>query len=101
MAHPRYSTKEIVLRGKTLYEQRLRPQVKASNIGKVLVINVETGEYEMDADHLSASDRAAAKHPGAPLYAMRIGSPTLGPPRDALATEGGQISTDKKPSIPS
>lgn len=78
MAHPQYSTEEIVRRGKALYEQQLRAQVEAGNSGKVLVINVETGEYEMDKDHLAASDRAAAKYPGAPLYAMRIGSPALG-----------------------
>ena len=65
-------------RGKALYEQSIRPQVEASGIGQVLVINVETGEYEMDADHLSASNRVAAKSPGAPLYAMRIGSVALG-----------------------
>ena len=78
MAHPLYSAEEIIRRGKTLYEQKLRPQVETGNAGKVLVINVETGEYELDADHLTASDRAVAKHPGAPLYAMRIGSPALG-----------------------
>ncbi len=78
MAHPRYSTEEIVRRGKTLYEQQLRPQVESGNTGKVLVINVETGDYEMNTDHLAASDRAAAKYPGAPLYAMRIGAPALG-----------------------
>ena len=78
MAHPLYNTEEIVRRGKTLYEQQLRPQVEAGNTGKVLVINVETGDHEMDADHLVASDRAAARYPGAPLYAMRIGSPALG-----------------------
>ena len=78
MAHPLYNTEEIVRRGKTLYEQQLRPQVEAGNTGKVLVTNVETGDYEMDTDHLAASDRAAARYPGAPLYAMRIGSPALG-----------------------
>ncbi len=78
MAHPLYSREEIIRRGKTLYEQKLRPQVETGNTGKVLVINVETGEYELDTDHLAASDRAAAKYPGAPLYAMRIGSPALG-----------------------
>jgi len=78
MAHPLYSTEGVIQRGKTLYEQHLRPQVEAGNSGKVLVINVETGDYEMDADHLAASDRAAARYPGAPLYAMRIGSPALG-----------------------
>ena len=69
---------KIVQRGKALYEQQIRTQVEAGNLGKVLVINVETGEYEIDADHLTASDRAAAKFPGAALYAMRIGAPALG-----------------------
>ncbi len=69
---------EIVQRGKALYEQQIRAQVEADNLGKVLVINVNTGEYEIDSDHLTASDRAAAKYPGAPLYAMRIGALALG-----------------------
>lgn len=69
---------EIVQRGKALYEQRLRAQVEAGNIGKVLIINVDTEEYEMDKDHLTASNRAAAKYPSASLYAMRIGSHSLG-----------------------
>jgi hypothetical protein len=42
------------------------------------VINVETGAYELGEDHVAVSDRAAAKHPGAPLFAVRIGYPTLG-----------------------
>jgi len=78
MAHPVYSTEEIIRRGKTLYKQNLRPQVETCNTGKVLIINVETGEYELDTDHLAASDRAAAKYPGAPLYAMQIGAFPLG-----------------------
>ena len=78
MSHPRYTADQIVERGKTLYEREIRPKVEAGNKGKILVINVETGEYEIDDDHLTASDRAAAKHPGAALFAMRIGYPTMG-----------------------
>ncbi|MDQ2800509.1 MAG: hypothetical protein M3Y13_12825 [Armatimonadota bacterium] len=78
MAHPDYTTEEIVRRGKALYDQQIRPQVEASHGGKVVVVNIETGEYEIDQDHLAASNRAAVKFPGAALYAMRIGSPALG-----------------------
>jgi hypothetical protein len=42
------------------------------------VINVETGDYELGDDHLAVSDRAAARHPGGPLFAVRVGYPTLG-----------------------
>ena len=72
------ASSEIVQRGKALYEQQIRSHVEAGNAGEVLIINVETGEYEIDSDHLTASDRAAAKYPGAPLYAMRVGAPALG-----------------------
>ncbi len=68
----------IAQRGKALYEHHIRAEVESDNLGKVLVINVETGDYEMEADHLTASTRAAAKYPGAPFYAMRIGAPALG-----------------------
>lgn len=69
---------EIVARGKVLYEQRLRQQLEPDNRGKILVINIDTGDYEMDSDRLVASDRAVKRFPGAPLYAMKIGFPTLG-----------------------
>ncbi|MDQ3814134.1 MAG: hypothetical protein M3347_09305, partial [Armatimonadota bacterium] len=55
------------------YEQQIRPRVEAGNKGKFLVINIETGEYEMDADDVAAARRAKAKYPNAPLFSMRIG----------------------------
>ena len=78
MPHPRYSPNEIVERGKAWYEQQIRDRVEAENRGRFLVINVETGEYVLDDDHLAASDRAAAKYPGAPLYTLRVGYPAVG-----------------------
>jgi hypothetical protein len=73
MPHPRYSGKEIVQRGQELYEQKIRAQVEPGNIGKFLVINVETGDYEMDASDIAAGQRAKAKDPQAPFFLMRIG----------------------------
>jgi hypothetical protein len=71
------TAEEIALRGKLLYQQ-LCPQLEPAHRGRFLVINVETGAYELGEDHVAVSDRAAAKHPGAPLFAVRIGYPTLG-----------------------
>jgi hypothetical protein len=72
-----YTAQEIAQRGKLLYEQ-LRAQVEPANRGRYVVINVETGDYELGDDHLAVSDRAAARHPGGPLFAVRVGYPTLG-----------------------
>lgn len=75
MAAVDYTGDEIVQRGQALYEERIRPKVEAGNKGKYLVINIETGEYEMDADDLTASKRAKERFPDAALFAMRIGFP--------------------------
>jgi len=61
-----------------IYKEKLRPLLEPLHNGKYVVIDVDSGEYELDADHLAASDRAAAKKPGASLYATRVGSRTLG-----------------------
>ena len=66
---------EIVRRGRRLYEDHLRAHVGTGNEGKLLVINVDTGEYELDKDDAVACERAKARFPDAPLYTMRIGHP--------------------------
>jgi hypothetical protein len=89
MGHPRYSKEEIVRRGEERYEQEIRGKIdEESRKGQVLVIDIETGEYEIDADGLAAARRARAKHPDASLYAKRIGYP-------AYAKIGGGWGTKK------
>jgi hypothetical protein len=74
MPHPRFSREETDRRGTELYEKKIRAKVETEeNIGKIIVIDIETGEYEIDADGLAASHRALAKHPGAALLGLRIG----------------------------
>jgi hypothetical protein len=63
----------VVQRGMEIYEQQLKPQVEAGNYGKFLVINTDTGEYEMDADDVAAAKRAKARFADAPLFSMRVG----------------------------
>lgn len=73
MPHSRYSREEVVRRGKAWYEQQLRAQVEPGNVGKFLVIDIETGEYEIDHNEVAALKRAKAKRSDAPLYMLRIG----------------------------
>lgn len=73
MGHPRLSGDEIEQRGEELYQRSIREKVEPDNIGKICVIDVETGEYEIDDTMLAASRRALARHPGAALWAVRIG----------------------------
>lgn len=76
MPHSRYTRQEIVRRGQRLYEQGIREQIPAESQGQFLVIDVETGLYEVDASDFEAMQRARARNPDAALYIMRIGFPT-------------------------
>ncbi len=77
MAKTHLSNSEISRRGHRLYEQQLRPNVETEeNIGKIIVLDVENGHYEIDSDGIQASKRLRARYPGTDpynLFAIRIG----------------------------
>ena len=76
MPYANYTPEEVEARGEAIYAEQIRGQVEAGNKGKFLVVDIETGGYEIDADDLSATMRALAKRPAAVLYGLRIGYPT-------------------------
>jgi len=81
MSYDDYTANEIQTRGDEIYEYQIRPHVERKNYGKFVVIDIETGEYELDDDDLEATKRALAKRPESVLYGLRIGYPatyTLG-----------------------
>lgn len=68
------SREEVALRGKALYEQSIRGKVEnAENIGRMVIIDIETGDYEVDEVGIVSAERLHAKHPNARLYGIRIG----------------------------
>lgn len=76
MPYSRYTPQQVETRGEEIYEQQIRPKVEVGNKGKFVVIDIETGEFEIDDDDLSATKRALAKRPDAILYGLRVGYPT-------------------------
>jgi hypothetical protein len=71
---PRYSKEEFARRGDAIYERDIRPLVEPGEEGKFVVIDIETGAYEIDSDELAASDRLLARVPNAQAWLRRIGS---------------------------
>lgn len=87
MPYANYSPQEVESRGEEIYARQIRPHVETGNKGKFVVIDIETGEYEMDDDDLQATRRALAKRPDAVLYGVRIGYP-------AAYTLGGHVAVE-------
>ena len=78
MGHPRFTADEIAARGRAIYDQRIRDAVEPQHMGKFLIIDIETGDYELDEDEFAASRRAHARHPDGAFFGMRVGYQTSG-----------------------
>jgi hypothetical protein len=74
MSKPKLNDEEITQRGRELYENSIRLRVETlENIGKIISINVETGEYEIGDDLLVTSLKMRTKQADAALWSERIG----------------------------
>ena len=69
---------EIARRGEALYEQSLKPLVEQKHFGEYLVVDIETGDYELGPDYIQPTEKLLAKRSDAPLYALRIGYRAIG-----------------------
>ena len=95
--HPRYSKEEFAQRGQAIYEQKVRPQVEEGNRGRIVVIDIETGEFEVADDPLAASDQLFARCPDAQPWLTRIGHPAVH--RFGWSQAGGRYDVGKDQDI--
>jgi hypothetical protein len=69
----RYSKEELAQRGQALYESGIRQQVETGNEGKIVAIDIETGDFEVDENVVPATNRLFERHPDAQPWIIRIG----------------------------
>ena len=74
---PRYSKEEFARRGDEIYNRDIRPQVEADNQGKIVLIDIESGAWEMAADEMTAANRLDARVPDAQVWMVRVGYPYI------------------------
>ncbi|MBW4476274.1 MAG: hypothetical protein KME54_05200 [Tolypothrix brevis GSE-NOS-MK-07-07A] len=68
------SREEVARRAKEIYENSIRQQVKTEeNIGKMVIIDIETGEYAVDKTDIESAYLLRKKNPLARLFGIRIG----------------------------
>ncbi len=74
LQQPHYSKEEFAQRGDYLYETKIKPQVETDNHGKIVAIDLETGDFEVDKSEIIACSRLETRHPNAQIWIIRIGS---------------------------
>ena len=68
------SREEVARRAKELYENSIRQQVEwEENIGKMVIIDIERGEYAIDKIGIKSARYLLNKNPFARLFGIRIG----------------------------
>jgi hypothetical protein len=70
-----WTVEEVAQRAKQFYKNGIRQQVEhGDNLGKMIVIDAETGEYGIDFSGVESALMLKQKNPNARLFTMRIGS---------------------------
>jgi hypothetical protein len=70
---PRYSKEEFARRGHEIYESQVRSQVEEDSHGRIVVIDIETGAFEVGDDSLTAAKQLLMRCPDAQIFGIRIG----------------------------
>ena len=67
------SVEWIVPRGREIYEHRIRPGLGWKDEGAFVVVDVESGDYEVAAEEEDAFARLEARHQGGVFFFSRVG----------------------------
>lgn len=68
------AVEEIDRKGMQLYQEQISAQVETEeNLGKVIAIDTESGDYEIAKEGLIAGTQLRERHPDASILCLRIG----------------------------
>ena len=68
---------EITRRGEEIFAKSVRQKIEGEDPENCVVIDVDSGDFEVDADDVLASDRLLERRPNARAYLRRVGSKFL------------------------
>ena len=69
----RYPKDVLARMGYEIYEKKVRPIVEEGNKGKIVAIDIESGDYRVDTDARRASQYLIDKNLDAQIWCLRIG----------------------------
>ena len=66
---------DVAAAGQAIYSEKIRDALRPDDEGKVVVVDISSGDYEIDADHIAALLRIRQRHPEARTWTVRVGHP--------------------------
>ena len=76
---------EIERRGEILYQNQVKQRVEPQHIGDFIALDINSGDYCVDADELTALRGLRRLQPNARVYFARVGSSVVYELRGATA----------------
>ena len=73
MTTSKFSKDEVCDRGEEIYEEHIKALVEPQENGKFIVIDIESGDYEISEDMLDASDLLQKRRPDSVQFGAMIG----------------------------
>ena len=73
MPRTQYTLEEIGRIGNEIYRRDIRHKVMPQHKGKFLILDIESGDSEIDEDDLTAEERLRARRPDGIFFGIRIG----------------------------
>ncbi|MDE2840077.1 MAG: hypothetical protein OXM03_05555 [Chloroflexota bacterium] len=73
MAGRTYGPGEIAARGEAIYREQIHSKLASVEKGNFVIIDVETGDYEVDTADALATRRLLDRRPNAVTYGVRVG----------------------------
>jgi hypothetical protein len=70
----RYNKEEFARRGDEVYERKVRPHLTAKDLGRLVAVDIVTGEYEIGDDELEVCSLLRARVPESQTWLVRVGS---------------------------
>lgn len=75
MVNKIYTPEDVEYIGTTIYEEKIRSLMEPGDKGKFVVIDVYSGDYEMDERSGAAIGRLLKRRPAAHTCTVRVGYP--------------------------
>jgi hypothetical protein len=73
----KYKPEEFFARGTKIYQEQVLPLLGQDCLGKIVAIDIETGEYAIADTTLEAADKIAERLSETQLWFERVGSETV------------------------
>ena len=70
---PRYPGEEFSRRAKEIYSRVVRPTLSEADVGKFVVLDIESEDFEMNPDSRTALNRLLERQPDAQPWLERVG----------------------------